>query len=275
VFEPAIKSFLEGASNGVLVIADNSPAPLVSPYFQHERVHYIHTGQNLGFGKAHNFAFENVQAVSDVHLILNPDIVFGEKILPYLIDVMEINQRLGAIMPQIRYPDGKLQRLCKLLPTPADLLFRRFIPIKSFVDARNKVYEMHDLSQRSRSIVPTLSGCFLLVRSEILREIRGFDERYFMYLEDVDLVRRIGERGEVIYDPTVFVVHAYGKGSYRNFKLLSYHIKSAIKYFNKWGWFWDPVRRKSNRAALQGMSVVTPSMFANDYAELPMIRDPE
>jgi GT2 family glycosyltransferase len=120
-----------------------------------------------------------------------------------------------------------------------------------------------------------VSGCFLLVRSGILREIGGFDERYFMYLEDVDLVRRVGKSAEVMYEPSVFVVHAYGKGSYRNFKLLAYHILSAIKYFNKWGWFWDPERRRANNLVLESISAFAPTMFEDEYAELPIVRDQE
>jgi len=65
----------------------------------------------------------------------------------------------------------------------------------------------------------------------------GFDERYFMYMEDVDLVRRCASLGKVKYLPKMTVVHEFSKGSYHNPKLLRYHVCSAIMYFNKWGWF--------------------------------------
>lgn len=273
VFEPAIESFLASTVSGVLVVADNSPEPLVSKLFLHDRVRYIHTGRNLGFGKAHNLAFKMVEAASDYHLILNPDITFGGNVLTYLVDLLVEHSNIGAVMPQIRYPNGELQRLCKLLPTPVDLLLRRFLPVPAIVEARNRQYEMHGLSQKFRSVVPTVSGCFLLVRSEILRGLDGFDERYFMYLEDVDLVRRVGERSDVVYDPAVFVVHAYGKGSYRNAKLLSYHLKSAIKYFNKWGWIWDPVRRQKNSAALAYNRNEGGAPFGGEYSDSPIPSD--
>ena len=89
-----------------------------------------------------------------------------------------------------------------------------------------------------------------MLQSRLFRDIGGFDERYFMYLEDVDLVRRIGSLARVVYDPRVSVVHEYAKGSYRNKKLLWYHIKSAVLYFTKWGWLFDMQRKKRNAVTL-------------------------
>lgn len=237
----------------MLHVLDNSPAPLVNPIFIHPRVHYVFNNANLGFGAAHNRAIAIEGKVSDFHLILNPDISFGPDVIPHLVSVMQPNPEVGALMPRINYPDGALQRLCKLLPTPVDLIFRRFIPIKSVQAAINRRYELHNLPQDKLVDVPTISGCFLMVRTELLLRLGGFDERYFMYLEDVDLVRRIGDVARVVYDPRVSVIHAYAKGSYRNKKLLGYHIQSAIKYFNKWGWFFDSDRRGRNTAILSSL----------------------
>jgi GT2 family glycosyltransferase len=89
------------------------------------------------------------------------------------------------------------------------------------------------------------------VRTALLQQLGGFDERYFMYMEDVDLVRRIGDLARTVYMPSVHVVHAYAKGSYRNRKLLGYHLQSARKYFAKWGWTIDPIRSQRNRRILQ------------------------
>ncbi|OIR09418.1 N-acetylglucosaminyl-diphospho-decaprenol L-rhamnosyltransferase [mine drainage metagenome] len=250
MFLPAITSFLEGHDEGLLVIADNSKQPQSHPLFEHPRVRYLFNNCNMGFGAAHNRAIAAVGADSDIHLILNPDISFGADVIPHLLSVMQSTPEIGALMPRINYPDGSLQRLCKLLPTPVDLILRRFIPIKSVQTAINRRYELHDLPQDRLIDTPTISGCFLLVRTEILRKLGGFDERYFMYLEDVDLVRRIGDVARVVYEPRVSVTHAYAKGSYRNKKLLTYHMASAIRYFTKWGWLFDSTRRKRNSAVL-------------------------
>jgi len=245
----AIRSFLEGC-NGILYIVDNSSEPLEHKLFFHPRVNYLYVGKNLGFGKAHNLAISLAAGTFNAHLFLNPDISFEPHVLPKLVNFLSVNPSVGAVMPQIKYPDGTLQPLCKLLPTPMDLIFRRFFICKKIKNKINMRYEMHGLPQDRPSCVPTLSACFLLVRGETLNKLGGFDERYFMYLEDVDLVRRIGDLAETVYQPAVSVLHSYAKGSYHDSRLLKYHIQSAVKYFNKWGWFFDSIRKKRNRKAL-------------------------
>ena len=85
--------------------------------------------------------------------------------------------------------------------------------------------------------VPILSGCFMFLRNEIFKNVGLFDERYFMYMEDFDYSRRIHEKYRTVYYPNVEIVHAHAKESFKNRKLSIIHLKSAIKYFNKWGWF--------------------------------------
>jgi GT2 family glycosyltransferase len=67
-----------------------------------------------------------------------------------------------------------------------------------------------------------------------------------MYMEDIDLVRRIHVHFKTIYYPFCSIIHKHGKGSYNNKKLLKYHLSSSIQYFNKWGWLFDEQRRKIN-----------------------------
>jgi GT2 family glycosyltransferase len=255
-YESAIESFLNGC-DGILYVVDNSTSSLDHDLFQHPRIRYVFNNTNLGFGAAHNRAIKHACNDSDLHLIINPDVSFCEKVISHLTDVMQKNSDIGILMPRVNYPDGSLQRLCKLLPNPFYLLCRRFIPIKSILNRINHRYELHDLPQDSLVDVPTISGCFLFVRTELLRIHGGFDERYFMYLEDVDLVRRIGSIARVVYEPRVSITHKYNKGSYRNKKLLSYHIISTFKYFTKWGWFFDSYRKNKNSAIISYLQKIT------------------
>jgi hypothetical protein len=87
----------------------------------------------------------------------------------------------------------------------------------------------------------------MMINGAALREVGMFDERYFMYMEDVDLCRRIHRRFRTIYFPEVAIYHRYAKGSYRSFRLMMHHIVSALLYFHKWGWFFDPERVDINR----------------------------
>ncbi len=256
VIAPAINSFLSGISDGILVICDNSETPSTDNLCLHPRIRYIFNNKNLGFGAAHNRAIAAVASESDFHLILNPDIQFGPEVLPHLVDVMQSTPKIGVLMPRVNYPDGSLQHLCKLLPTPVDLILRRFLPSESIRDTINRRYELHDLPQDRLIDTPTVSGCFLLVRTNIFLMLGGFDTRYFMYLEDVDLVRRIGGLARVVYDPRVSITHAYTKGSYRNKKLLGYHVASAFRYFTKWGWWFDSDRKARNTSMITELEKV-------------------
>jgi GT2 family glycosyltransferase len=155
-------------------------------------------------------------------------------------------------MPKILYPNGDIQHLCKLLPTPADLIFRRFFAFTSWAKKRKEKYELQAMNYEQVYFdIPSLSGCFMLFRAAVLEKITGFDDRYFLYLEDTDLCRRAHQVSKTAFYPAVSVVHNYAKGSYKNYKLLRYHICSAVKYFNKWGWFFDAARKKANKKILQ------------------------
>lgn len=252
MFEAAIRAFLAG-SDGRLVVVDNSPTPLASALFADPRVLHDHVGTNLGFGRGHNRAFANVSDESDVHLILNPDIAFGPKVVPHLVSVLASRPDVGAVAPAVRYPNGTPQHLAKMMPTPIDIFARRFSPVPAWRDAINRRYVLSDLPTDRAIEVPILSGAFLLVRSALFAELGGFDERYFMYMEDFDLVRRIGARAITLHDPRVWVEHGYGRGSYSNRRLLGYHMRSALAYFGKWGWLVD--RERSERNARIGRAL--------------------
>ena len=214
---------------------------------------YIRPGKNLGFGGGHNLALKHLAGVdAPYHLILNPDIVFDGDALGKLVDVMDSHPDVGLVMPKVLYPDGSNQYLCKLLPAPIDLVLRRFLPghWKDLARKRTALYELRFLDSDEPAYVPSLSGCFMFVRRSVLETVGGFDERFFLYMEDVDLCRRILGVSRLLYWPGVTVEHGHQMGSYRNRKLLFLHIRSAIQYFNKWGWFIDAKRIQINRATL-------------------------
>lgn len=200
-----------------------------------DRVVLIQTGTNLGYGRAHNIAIRDSVLRNEFHLVCNPDIEITTDAFRELVDVMRKRPDVGLCMPRILAPDGSQQYLCKRAPTPMDLLIRRFLPSWAFIGRRN-IYEMRDHSYDEEMNPETLSGCFMLFRSSVLKQLCGFDERFFLYMEDVDLSRRAGKIAKNLYFPKISAVHTHKKGSYRNYRLLVRHIVSAIKYFNKWGW---------------------------------------
>ncbi len=218
------------------------------------KIRYIHN-ENIGYGGAHNIAMrEAIELDSDYHIVINPDIYFETGVIESLAEYMDNNLDVGLVMPKVLYPTGEIQYLCKLLPTPMDLIVRRFMPFKAMKEKLDSRYELRALDYDAISEIPSLSGCFMFLRCSTLKEVGLFDNRFFMYAEDLDLCRRIGMVSKTVFNPIVSVYHAYEKGSYKRGKLLKYHITSVVKYFNKWGWFYDAYRKKQNRKILNPLS---------------------
>lgn len=240
-----------------LFLIDNSPTnelKNITEDYVNKPVTYIFNNGNIGYGAGHNVAIRRAfEFGSTYHIILNPDVYFEENTIEELTKYMENNLDTGNIMPKIIYPNGELQYLCKLLPTPTDLIFRRFLPFKKWKENRNKQYELHASGYNKIMNVPNLSGCFMFLRTEALKDVGLFDENIFMYLEDIDLNRRIHRKYKTIFYPSVSVVHEHQKESYKSKKLLKAHIKSAIYYFNKYGWIFDNEREKINKTTLKSI----------------------
>jgi hypothetical protein len=235
------------------VVVDNGSSDEIRDAVQGMGGTYIRPGTNLGFGRGHNLALKQLAGVdAPYHLILNPDIVFDVGALSRLADVMDSHPDVGLMMPKVLYPDGSNQYLCKLLPAPIDLVLRRFLPGPWKHLARKRIgsYELRSLDSDAPAYVPSLSGCFMFARRSVLEAVGGFDERFFLYMEDVDLCRRMLGVSRLLYWPGVTVEHVHQMGSYRSRKLLFLHIRSAIQYFNKWGWFSDKTRTQVNRETL-------------------------
>ena len=234
-----------------LYVIDNSPNDRCRILEKEwERIRYIHN-ENLGYGAGHNLAMqEAIEAGSDYHVVLNPDVYFGAEVLGELVRFMDVTPDAAYVLPRVTYPNGELQYLCKLLPSPLDLIFRRFLP-RGWTRKRNDRYELRSSGYEKIMNPPCLSGCFMFMRLSTLQmHSLFFDDGYFMYLEDFDLIRRIHRVAKTLYYPEVTIVHDHARSSYKSRKMLAAHIKSACRYFNKFGWIFDRERRKMNKKIL-------------------------
>lgn len=203
--------------------------------------------KNTGYGSGHNLAMRKAFELNEpYHLILNTDVYFDPAILETLTNYLNENPDVGQIQPRMTYPDGRLQMTVRMLPSPIDVFARRFLP-DSMVVRRTNRYLLTDLDHTVIQNVPFHQGSFMLIRSDVLKEIGMFDERFFLYTEDIDLSRRIHALHKTIYYPFVSAVHEHRQGSYKNARLMMIHSFSMIKYFNKWGWFFDNQRKHWNR----------------------------
>jgi hypothetical protein len=244
-----------------LYLIDNSPTDYLKRLASSPDIEYIFMGQNLGYGSAHNVALRKaLENGTPYHIVVNPDILVQELTLSSLYSFMEANKDVGLVMPRVTDKEGVTQSLCKLLPTPFDLFGRRFMGSSRYAINRNKRYELHDFRYDAVLNSPCLSGCFMFIRTDVLKKSGLFDPRYFMYLEDYDLTRRIHKFAQTVVYPFVSVIHGHQKDSYKNKHLLKIHLQSAIRYFNKWGWFFDKERVRWNNAVIQKVRLLSNSL---------------
>jgi GT2 family glycosyltransferase len=251
--QQAVDSFLNSTPDSILYLIDNSPTNAYSKHFQHPRIIYIFNNKNIGFGAGHNVALKEIlnDTKSSFHVVLNPDVFFENDVIKKLSTCMQRDPAIGLIMPKVLYPDGRLQPLCRLLPSPLTLFCRRFLHFyPSWSNRLNHWYEMHFSGYDKMMDVPFLSGCFMFLRLDTLREVGLFDERIFLYTEDTDLTRRIHQKYRTIFFPEAVVYHYHERGSYKSAAELMHHVSSAITYFNKWGWFTDSERKFINEQAM-------------------------
>lgn len=218
--------------------------------------------ENRGFGAGHNVAIrESLAQDLKYHLVMNADVCWEGDVLSALQSYMDANPDVGIVMPKVRYPDGDLQYACRMLPTPYDLFAKRFLP-GCFTRRRMERYLLADADHDRPFNVPYLLGSFLFFRSDALRQEGLFDERFFMYPEDIDITRRIHRAWRTMFWPGVTIVHAHAAASRRNLRMFRIHLTNMFRYFNKWGWFVDPERRRFNRrlrAEMPRLSGLRPS----------------
>ena len=252
-----------------LYIIDNSP-DLNPQDHTNNNITRISTGKNLGYGKAHNLAIRRSTGHSDYHLIANTDISFNGNDLVVLLSHIQKCPDIGLIAPRVVYPNGSLQHLCRLLPAPLDLVGRRFFGWSKWAVRRDEIYELRHWDYKRQADIPFISGCFMLARRSILESVHGFDERFFLYFEDLDLSRRISEISRCVFFPGVEITHQYRSKTSNNKMLIAYLICSGIRYFNKWGWFFDSYRKSVNLRTLNVISRSPPHDIATETIVSPI-----
>ncbi len=248
-----IESVFRSSLTFKLYLIDNSATDNLKHICLDDRVVYIHNPSNPGFGAAHNIAIKkSMELGADFHLVLNPDVYFGDGVLEKIVNFMYKDHTIGNLMPKVLYPNGEIQYLCKLLPTPYDWIGRRFNPFRKMVEKRNELFELKFTGYNKVMEVPYLSGCFMFLRLSAIKEVGYFDEKIFMYGEETDLCRRLIAGGfKTIFYPEATIYHHFEKGSHKSWRLTKIGMQSAIYYFNKWGWFFDKDRTKINKDTLE------------------------
>ena len=201
-----------------IVVTENIPgetaisAPMPFERIANERI--------KGFGANHNEAFKRCR--TDYFCICNPDIRLNADPFPSLLNVFS-DRAVGAAGPLVRDPDGKIEDSARRFPTFWSLV------AKSFIDLRTSDYAV----DRGPQDVDWVAGMFILFSREAFESVKGFDERYFLYYEDVDICRRLQKGGrKVIFNPLAEVVHEAQRASRRHAGYALHHARSALRFLS-------------------------------------------
>jgi GT2 family glycosyltransferase len=250
----AIEQFLAVPLKVHLCVIDNSPTPAPEGTYDANQVSYHFVGKNIGYGRAHNVALRAAAGRSRYSLVMNTDIRYSPHAVSTLVRILDERPSAGMAAPKILYPDGSLQYVCRLLPSPANLFLRRFFPRAPWTRRADERYELRRWSHNQVANIPYFQGSFMMLRTELCQRLGGFDERFFLYGEDIDLTRRIHEIAESLYVPQASITHDYRRYSSRSLLGTWYGIQNNCRYFNKWGWFFDARRRSINRRVISSLS---------------------
>ena len=246
-----IKSY-EPSQEKLLFLIDNSPEMICLPneIKENKYIYYVFMNSNKGYGAGHNVAIRKaIELKSKYHFILNPDLEFKSDIISKIVDFMTNHPNIGLLMPKVYNTDGSIQYVCKLLPNPVNMFLRGFLSRTAFAIKMNERFELRKTGYNYLIKVPYISGCFMAFRVSSLEKIGLFDEKIFMNMEDTDISRRCASQFDTVMYPEVSIIHKWNRESHKSKKMFKQTLKSAIYYFNKYGWFFDKERKRINKIA--------------------------
>lgn len=197
---------------------------------------FLKSTQNSGYGAGNNLAI--LTAESSYHLIMNPDVFVYENTFLNAINYMQTHSNIGLLIPDVYDDEGARQHLCKRNPTIFNMYLRGFAPsfIKRIFQQRMLKFEMRDKDYDQEILdVPFPTGCFMFARSDVLKQLAGFDEKFFLYYEDADIGRRLLKISHSAYVPQVKIIHKWARESRQSPSMLWIFIKSALLYWRKHG----------------------------------------
>ena len=218
-----------------LVVVDNSPTKVSLPKKgSPQAVSVIHRPDNPGYGTAANVGVAALSDSCDWVVVCNPDILVEKDTLQLLLDEARSHQNAGSLGPAIRNEDGSLYPSARALPSLSIGIGHGLLGVVWPGNPWTKAYR-GDYESSSTRETGWLSGSFLLLRREAWEAVSGFDEKYFMFFEDVDLGWRLQQHGyQNLYVPSATAIHEGGHSTKSNYTLmLTAHHHSTVRFVAK------------------------------------------
>jgi GT2 family glycosyltransferase len=200
----------------------------------------VRNPRNVGFGAAHNQTLREAVTRARCLLVLNADTVPAAGALRHLVSFLDAHPDVAVVGPRLRYPDGRTQPSRRRFPTPLTL-FLESTQVQRFWSDNHVLrrYYVADRSDDQTQEVDWLVGACLCVRSEAARQVGLFDERFFLYSEELDWCRRFRAAGwRVVYSPEAEVMHLEGASTRLNLAARDRSFQtSKLRYAQTWhGW---------------------------------------
>ncbi|NBC26089.1 MAG: glycosyltransferase [Bacteroidetes bacterium] len=217
-----------------IFVVDNASSDGSIPFLKHrfKDVTFIENRENLGFGKANNQAIQ--KANGRYTLLLNPDTLLQEDTLHILRNYMDEHKACGACGCKILNPDGTFApESRRSIPTVSAAVYKAIGLTAMFPKSRHfGSYYQGWKDEDEGGEVPVLSGSFMFFRTECLKQVGGFDERFFMYGEDIDLCYRVSNAGwQIHYVPDTAIIHYKGESTKKNELAYNRVFNNAIYTF--------------------------------------------
>ncbi len=187
--------------------------------------------ENRGYGAGHNAVLPMLR--SDYHVVSNPDIELQYDFLHKMADWMDNHPDAVITVPRLFNEDGSEQHIAKRRPALLPLVARQ--TGWAFLKKYERHYLMLDEELSAPKDVEFCSGSFFMIRSEVFKQIGGFDEKYFMYVEDADITQKALRYGRAVFLPQFGVVHAWHRDAHKKPKQFLWQLRSMMRYFGKWG----------------------------------------
>lgn len=191
---------------------------------------YLASSRNAGYGAGANRGM--VRLGTEMVLVCNPDLVVHPGAIARLTAALDADPRLAFVGPRLENPDGSLYPSARSFPSLVDAAGHAFLGLVVPGNRFSRRYKLLDWDHAGARQVDWVSGACFLARRQALEALGGFDESYFMYLEDVDLCWRAGQAGwRVSYQPAAVVTHEQGVSTNRHpYRMILAHHCSILRF---------------------------------------------
>lgn len=197
---------------------------------KYPQVQLIKNLSNVGFGAAHNQIIPYLK--DGFHFVINPDIYLDRDVISALVDYLKENPCTGMVTPRVLNPDGSEQFLPQNYPKLSYVLLSKL----PFLGLYRDKYTRKNERIHPEMDIEFCTGCFFCIRNEIFKQLRGFDEVFFMYFEDADLSKRVNMKFKIRYYSKTSVFHSWNRENTKTLKGTTRYLKSMLCFFKRWGW---------------------------------------